>query len=276
MKRRTRYRSKNPKLVAKKRKRGAAKRYAKKFKATPVLKRAIRTEILKDAETHSKELATRLNHNVNNAMDGIDITSIFDTPSNATGGININGNGITYGNGADNREGDTIILTSGFIYITMRANTPADPTSSYGALDMFVHVWFFTPKKFKNNTDFNLASRDALANQWLINQHGSMFKWLGTHKNAYIDRVNSGDITVHKHYVFRVHNEVGGRTSWFHNLKIPLKRKLCRFEDNQNVPTNYNPCIAVGYSYVNDEQNIANNNNTRLTYSLHTKFYWRK
>lgn len=88
MARRTRTRAKNPKLVTKKKRKSSYKRYAKKFKATPILKQAIKQILNKDRETHNKEYAIRIGHDVNQQIDGEDINSIFDVANDTDGAVN--------------------------------------------------------------------------------------------------------------------------------------------------------------------------------------------
>lgn len=118
-----------------------------------------------------------------------------------------------------------------------------------------------------------LANRDTIAEQFMTNNIGQEFKFTGTHFDMFLNRPNANEVTVHKKWVFRVHNEIGGRTSWFKNIKIPIKPKVLRFENDVNKPENWNPCIAVAYVPVKEGAAV---NPTRLTYSLYTKYYWDK
>lgn len=276
MAKRTRRRSSGPKLVAKKKKSGAAKRKARKYKATPVLKRAIRTEIAKTSDSQHRIMANRIGANLNGHIDNTDIITIWDEATSLNGAANANTYQIAQNTSPTGRIGDEVQLTTGYIYVCLRAFAPENLVGQYGKLDMWVVVYFFTPRQHKEVATYDWSARTVTADNFL-KYNGVSEKFVGTHINGFLKSTNSDHVILHKKYMFRVQNEIGGRSSWFHNFKIPLKPKKLMFKENSvaNTPTNYNPCIAIGYINVNEQENLPTVNATRLTASVYTKMYWK-
>lgn len=248
-----------PALVARKGSKKAKKRALRKYKPSKLLNKLIHTAVNKQLETQYLYATCYTGVNTNSQIDGPDIHSIWDYFI------------ITKGDLSTNRHGDDCRLTKGKVTFNFRCFS--DPGQVANA-DLYLVLYIFKPKKY-NTMGFDATARTSVASKFLrINEDPGAFTGLSYFSMECL--TNSDEILLLKKKIFRVHNAIGGVTSWFTRYTYNLKPKSLKFTGTDNKPYNHNICWAYGFVNANSAIHGQADTATRVQSAVSAQIWFKQ
>lgn len=245
---RTKAPSKAPKALQVKRKM-SKKKYYKKFKLNPIMKKLINQQIMKKAERHSQVWEIFKNRTFDSVIAGDDIYSLAP---NLSKGVN-----------SYQMLGDSIRLKNLYFHLFLRVTPIMQPDQLSNSI--YLRLMVFYPKEFPNQNDVSTNNKNYLASSLLrigdaeLNYDGTYYRMSMPLNRAQIRPIYTKDFYVNLDNVdvnagSTSVNTIATAKSWQKHLKIniPCYDKEITFTRGSNqYPENFNPMLAIGYTSCN-------------------------